>query len=158
MPRKNFHKEPLTWFVVLDSKHGSIWARRGQSDLPEWQFDLHPAELVHHEQATTAHESATSQRHRVEARTTARRRKALAFADRVASMLDDAVARNEVDGLVLVARDRMLGELRHAMSPRTRARVVQETPSILTGLRPSALARRLATVDHLRNLGESHVN
>jgi protein required for attachment to host cells len=152
-------RQPLTWYVVLDAARGSVWARRGRRDLPVWMFDLVPAveSVADRDRSGRTQESATTARHRIEERVPPRRRRALAFADQVAALLDRAVAKNEVDGLVLVARDRMLGELRRALAPRTRARVVQETPSLLTRLTPASLARKLASVDHAPRAGESHV-
>ena len=68
------------------------------------------------------------------------------FVHRLASELDAAALADSFDQLVIVAADRVLGELRNALPPRVAARICQEIDKDLAGLEGAQLVERLAPV------------
>ena len=78
-------------------------------------------------------------------RTDVRDREHDRFAQQVAAALDDAVAHGQCSGLVLVASNPFLGQLKAHLSERTRAAVLRTVPSDYTSLTDTELARRLGT-------------
>jgi protein required for attachment to host cells len=68
------------------------------------------------------------------------------FVHRLASELDAAALTDSFDQLVIVAADRVLGEMRSALSPRVASRISQQIEKDLAGLDDAQLAERLAPV------------
>jgi protein required for attachment to host cells len=66
------------------------------------------------------------------------------FAREVAATLNDAVARGQCAGLVLVASNPFLGHLKKGLGAHARKAVLRTVPSDYTSLADSEIARRLA--------------
>lgn len=76
-------------------------------------------------------------------RTDVREREHEHFAQQIAALLDLGVARAECAGLVLVASDPFLGELKAHLGEQTSKAILRTVPADYTGLRDDELARRL---------------
>jgi protein required for attachment to host cells len=89
-------------------------------------------------------DSTGSHRHALTPASDAHRNAERAFVREVAQWLDEALAREKFDHLILVAPPRALGDLRHAMSKETAARVIGTVKKELT---TSSAAEVLAHLD-----------
>ena len=105
-----------------------------------------PSNLVSDRPGRSFESGHTGARHAMEPDTELKRAELRRFVHRLASELDAAALADSFDQLVIVAADRVLGELRHALPPRVAARICQEIDKDLAGLDDAQLAERLAPV------------
>lgn len=105
-----------------------------------------PSDLVADRPGRSFDSSHTGARHAMEPDTELKRAELRRFAHRLAVDLDAAVATDSFDELVIVAADRLLGEIRDVLPQRVAARVRQEVGKDLAGLDLAPLAERLAPV------------
>jgi protein required for attachment to host cells len=143
-------KKPLTWCVVADG--GRARVLQPKADLPGYDTVL---ELESGARPRSAHElgsdrpgrtgeSASTTRHAIEPRTDPHEAAKREFAEELAEVLADAVARHLCDALVLVAPPRFLGELRSSLPPKARKAIARELPKDLTKVPLAELDAHLA--------------
>jgi protein required for attachment to host cells len=119
----------ITWILIADAMNARVLCQQAPggtlSVLPDYQLTA-PAVKgfsrdLKSDRPGRAFDTGSGQRHAMEPRTDPHDRAKLAFARRVATLLDEAADRNEFQRLVLVAPPRMLGALRSRLDLSTRA-------------------------------------
>jgi len=135
-----------TWFCVADAGGARILEapapRAALTEIAKFAHETY--EHGRYEAPGKTHESATTARHSfVDAEGPIRREKR-AFAHVVADYLAEAAERRAYGRLVIAAPPKFLGDLRAALSPAAKARIVGEIHKDLTKENEAALAVRLA--------------
>lgn len=141
---------PLDWLVIANAARARIFERDGDNGaLREIADPVHPASRekeaamgrdrpgrVYKGAASTAFEPHTAPRARERAR----------FAHELARMLEDAAQARRMPGLVLMASNPFLGELKAALGPAAAAVLKAGIAVDLTGLQSSELEHHVGKV------------
>ena len=142
---------PEVWVLVADAAGARVLrADRAEHRLELLRTHTHPAgrakpsERVTDRAGRSFDSTHAGGRHAMEPDTDLRRAELRRFAHQLASELDQAAVSGSFDQLVIVAGDRMLGELRDALPQRVKARVRQEIGKDLAGLEIHPLTEHLA--------------
>lgn len=141
-----------TWIVVADGRRARLLDYRGPNQplepLPDGEMETEapPTREIGTDQPGRTKDRMTPFRHPMEPRVDFHEQAEMRFLDQVAERLNLAVDRSEVDRLVLVAPPKALGELRRALDPETRKRVIGEIDKDLTHFAPRDLPPFLAEV------------
>lgn len=141
MPRKR-----ITWFCVADART----ARIKESVAPRaplasvTTLSHAPYEHGRYEEPGKSQESATTARHSFTDAEGPVRREKREFALVVADYLDEAGQRGAYHRLIVAAPPKFLGDLRAALSERTRQMIAGEIPKDLTKESDAELAERIA--------------
>lgn len=141
------------WLVVANASRARVLEVTGESGVY-----VHIADLVHpqsrqkgtdladdrpgHVPGTAAHGTGSSA---FDPRTAPRLREHERFAHEVAAALDDGIAAGRCAGLVLVASDPFLGQLKKQLSPRAHKAMLHTVSADYTALSETELASRLAS-------------
>jgi protein required for attachment to host cells len=143
------NKQPKVWIVIADGEH----ARVVTPTVSEGQFhtvltfDSASAHLRTSDMVTEGpgrvHESASTSRHSITARTDPHDQAKHKFATEVGRMINDHDHRKEFDQLVLVAPAHALHDLREALSPQAIAKVVGTASKDLVKVTDHDLAKHL---------------
>ncbi|MFZ5791799.1 MAG: host attachment protein [Pseudomonadota bacterium] len=142
----------VTWVLVADGKRATIFTNdgpgRGLAPVPGASFttELHPSRDIVSDRPGHVQESAGSARHGVEPKVDYHRLEKTLFARELAKRLDAAIDGGKCQRLVLVAPPRVLGDLRQALSAKSRAAVAGELDKDLTHLKTSEIAQHLKSV------------
>lgn len=141
-----------TWIIVADGRRARLLDYRGPNQplepLPEGEMETEGPQT---RETGTGQPGRTRDRmasppHAMAPRANLDEQEEARFLDRVAERLNLATARNEVERLILVAPPKALGELRHALDPEARKRVIGEIDKDLTHLAPRELPSFLGEV------------
>jgi protein required for attachment to host cells len=139
------------WLVVANAARARVLE---ETDEPGAY--LHRADLVHPQSRQKGVELGTDRAGHMEGssqglagtayppRTDVRDREHDRFAQEVAAALNDGVAHGQCAGLVLVASNPFLGQVKAHLSERTRAALLRTVPSDYTSLTDMEIALRLA--------------
>jgi protein required for attachment to host cells len=146
-------KHRNTWFILADGAKARILQRRA-SEPRSFAVVVHEesaeAILPSHELTTDrpgrSYESATPSRHAVQWKTDPHEAAKIQFEQRIADLVNRAAEQGLFDALVLVAPPRVLGEVRKALSPQARERLVLEEGKDLLGLPEPTLTNRLTAL------------
>lgn len=141
-----------TWIVVADGKRARLLDYRGPNQplelMPDGEMETEapPTREIGTDQPGRTKDRMTSFPHPMEPRVDFHEQAEMRFLDQVAERLNLAVARNEVERLVLIAPPKALGELRRALDSEARKRVIGEIDKDLTHLSPRELPPYLGEV------------
>ena len=146
-------KHRNTWFILADGAKARILQRRAsepRSFAVVVTRSSAEALLLSHELATDrpgrAYESATPSRHAVQWKTDPHEAAKIHFEQKIADLVNRAAEQGLFDALVLVAPPRVLGEVRKALSPQAKERLIIEEGKDLLGLPEHALVGRLTAL------------
>ena len=139
------------WYVVADGGRARIVTR--DEDLHfHTSREIDSADLHHRsqdlgtERPGRGHESATVARHAVEPRTDPHRQAKSVFVESVAALLDEENVRGSFDQLVLVAPDRVLSQLEHALGKAAAGKIGARLQKDLTRTPDGQLASHLESL------------
>lgn len=138
------------WIVVMDGSRARFFeAERLPSSLHEVADLIDPGGRLPERELGVdrpgrVYESVGGARHSVSAHATLRQRSRAQFAQRVANHVEQALAQGRFRRLGLVAPPALLGELRHALSPRCRARCELELASDIGRFGQAQIERHIA--------------
>lgn len=144
-------KPTVTWVLVADGRRATIFANegpgKGLAPVPgaNFEIELHPSREIVSDRPGHGQESATSARYAIEPVDYHRLEKAQ-FARELARQLDAAVEGGTCQRLVLVAPPRVLGDLRQALSAKSRSAVAGELDKDLTHKKAPEIAQHLTSV------------
>ncbi len=130
-------KHPVTYILVADGARGRIFSSSGigkpLKDVPggEYRQELKPDHELQSDRPGRAQESANPARHAIE-REDLHRKKKEQFIAKLAEELDERLAKNEFQRLVIAAPPEALGHIRAALSDKLRATVTAEIGKDLT--------------------------
>lgn len=139
------------WLVVANASRARVLEETGERGAY-----LHRADLVHPQSRQKGIELGTDRAGHMEGssqglagtayapRTDVRDREHDRFAQEVAAALNDAVAQGQCAGLVVVASNPFLGQLKAHLNERAHAAVLRTVPNDYTSLSDTEIARRLA--------------
>jgi protein required for attachment to host cells len=124
----------ITWILIADGMHARVLSQRAPGGtltvLPDYELSAPTVKGfsrdLKSDRPGRAFDTGSGQRHAMEPRNDPHDQEKLAFARRVAALLNKAADRNEFQRLVLVAPPRTLGELRSRLDVRTRALISRE--------------------------------
>lgn len=142
----------VTWIVVADGAHATIYANQGRGrgiDQPavhEYAGDNSPTREINSDRPGRMAASSSGAQHAMDPSTDAHRHAQQMLARDVAHTLDRAAADGTYAQLVLVAPPRMLGYLRESVSPQVHALLVGDLNKDLTALPVGELATRLREI------------
>jgi protein required for attachment to host cells len=141
----------VTWILIADGMHARVLCQRAPggtlATLPDYELAA-PAVKgfsrdLKSDRPGRAFDTGSGQRHAMEPRSDPHSQEKLAFARKVAGLLNEAAACGEFQRLVLVAPPRMLGALRSQLDEPTRALVTWELARDLVRAPISDLGRQL---------------
>jgi protein required for attachment to host cells len=121
-----------TWIVVADGTQARILLNTGRMlgvrQVPGGHFQelIPPGREIMTDRQPRVQESVGSARHAVEPRIDPRAERKRQFVEHLAEHLEKADRRGEFENLVIVAPPHALGDLRHALTPALRKRVIAE--------------------------------
>lgn len=146
-------KKKETWFVVADGMRARILRRTDDRRLvPATDHDLYDAAVhgfardLKSDAPGRVFDTGSGARHAVEPRHDPHEFEKERFGKYVASVINEAAARDAFEQLVLVAPPRALGVLRAALDERARGRILEEVPKDLTRAPLDRLAEHLAGI------------
>ena len=123
----------ITWLLIADGMHARVLCQRARGGtltvLPDYELSAPTVKGFSRDLGSDRPGrtfDSSGQRHAMEPRSDPHEQEKLAFAGRVAALLNKAADRNEFQRLVLVAPPRMLGALRSRLDVRTSALVSYE--------------------------------
>ncbi len=150
-PRSERHRTSgLDWWVVANAARARIFERdEGSGALREIADAVHPASrekesALGREQPGRVRKGEMSTA--LEPRTAPRLRERELFAREVARMLEDAAVAHRMPGLVLLASNPFLGELKARLGPSARALLKAGIATDLTSLQAADLEHRLRQI------------
>ncbi len=145
-------KRRTTWILIADATRARILKNdgpgRGIEAVEGLVFRSEHRKLgeIMADRPGRVFESAGSLRHGLEYASDAVREDDRAFAKSLVSVLQNALGRKEYDRLVIVASNRMLGEIRAALPEKVKASVYAEIGKDLTQIPNSDLPKHLADI------------
>jgi protein required for attachment to host cells len=145
-------KKKVTWILVADGARARILMNEGPGKglRPavdgEFTHELPPTRDLGSDRPGRLQARGQSARDAITPHVDWHQFEKTKFGKEMAKLLDDAVDRNAFDRLVLVAPPRMLGDLRAALAPKTRALVQGELDKDLTHVPLHELPSHLANV------------
>ncbi len=140
------------WVVVANASRARVLEKVDTGDKPNF---VHVADLVHAKSRQKGVELGTDRPGRVNRighglnssayppHTDPKHREHERFAQEVAKLLSAGIAADRCDGLLLVASNPFLGELKSHLSAQATKAIVRTVPSDYTNLRESELEQRL---------------
>lgn len=144
-------KPQKTWIVVADGARAHVVRNDGPGTgltaVPKGEMATEnpPTRETGSDRPGRSYESVGGARHALAPRVDWHQHQKDVFARNVAKMLDEAASAGNFERLILVAPPHTLGELRQALKPQTRQRVIAEINKDLTSLPIPELA------DHLQS-------
>lgn len=147
-------KKKTTWILVCDGARARILVNRGRKtglreiENAEHEDARRPTRELGTDKPGRAYESTGASRHAMAPPTDWHRFEKAHFAKEMASIVNAAALEGRFDRLVLVAPPRVLGDLREALGPQARERVVGEIGKDLTNVSVHDLGSHLG--DHVR--------
>lgn len=142
-------KPQRTWILIADSGRARILENAGPGSglkvVPGQSHEHHipPGHDLVSDSAPRTHESQGPGRHAMTGSEDPRRKEKRHFAGELADVLDQSVQHGAFDRLVLVAPPKVLGDLREALSPRVKDKVVAEVGKDLSKTPDHDVARLL---------------
>jgi protein required for attachment to host cells len=144
-------KKLKTWIAVVDGSRARIFERVGRNgniavvlERDEPEARKRTGEIVSDRRGRNTAAPGIA-RHAMDPKTTAHEHLEETFVRGIAREIDHAAAVNRFDELIVIAPPRALGEMRQALSPSARSRVVNEIDKDLVQLNAKQL------VDYLDN-------
>ncbi len=132
-------KHHRLWLVVADGSRAGIFCRPAANQPLEEIETLSstaarmPSREIASDGPGRSFDSGGKGRHATAEPTDPQEHEKLAFVDNLAGRINTAVAKNEVDNLVLIAAPHALGRLRDKLDKQAIRRVVADAPKDLTG-------------------------
>ncbi|MGI9403845.1 MAG: host attachment protein [Hyphomicrobium sp.] len=145
-------KLTTTWILIADGARARIFANLGPGkgitpvEGGVLKTDHAPSRELASDRPGRTFESADVMRHAIDPAQDPHRELKRAFAVRLAALLDERLARNAFDRLVLVAPPVTLGDLRAALSKPVKERVSAELDNDLTNTPVDELPKHLAAI------------
>lgn len=145
-------KPTRTWILVADGGGARILEALGKGHGlhevagSEARTENPPSHEQGRDRPGRVHELVGHVRHGVEPRRDPHKALETLFADQLATMLAKYAASNAFDRLVIVAPPTMLGDLRKAMHPEVRAKIVAEIDKDLTKVPNVEVSTHIADV------------
>lgn len=145
-------KPTTTWILIADGARARIYANLGPGkgiapvEGGVLETDHAPSRELASDKPGSTFESANVMRHAIDPAQDPHRELKRAFAGRLAAFVEERLAENAFDRLVLVAPPVTLGDLRAAISKPVRERVSAELDKDLTNTPVEELPKHLATV------------
>jgi protein required for attachment to host cells len=138
-------KKLKTWIAVVDGSRARIFERVGRNgniavvlERDEPQARKRTGEIVSDRRGRNTAAPGIA-RHAMDPKTTAHEHLEETFVRGIAREIDHAAAANRFDELIVIAPPRALGEMRQALSPGARSRVVNEIDKELVQLNAKQL-------------------
>ena len=141
-----------TWILVADGARARMLLNTGPGKGVEaiegfdFRSDHPPSGDIMADAEGRTFDARGAGRHAMERPSDPHRNAKKAFADYIATVLDERAARGSYDRLVIVAPPQALGDLRSALSPLVRGKVSAELSKDLTHTRNEDLPDHLADV------------
>ncbi len=145
-------KPTTTWILIADGAHARIYANLGPGkgiapvEGGVLEGDHARSRDLGSDRPGRTFESADVTRHAIDPAQDPHRKLKRAFAERIASLVEERLAENAFDRLVLVAPPVTLGDLRAALSSSVRQRVLAELDNDLTNTPIEELPKHLAAI------------
>ena len=145
-------KPTRTWILIADGARGRILQNEGPGKGLQalkghvWQGDHAATHELMTDRTGRAFSPAGPARSAIEPHSDPHRQLKRNFVHRLADALADGSRDRAYDRLILVAAPSALGDLRAALSPEVRAKVVAEVPKDLTKVPDTAVAEHLKDV------------
>lgn len=145
-------KPTTTWILIADGARARIFANLGPGkgiapvEGGVLKSDHAPSRELASDRPGRTFESADVTRHAIDPAQDPHRELKRAFAVRLATFIEEHLAENAFDRLVLVAPPVTLGDLRAALSNPVKQRVSAELDNDLTNTPVEELPKHLATV------------
>jgi protein required for attachment to host cells len=128
-------KPKRTYILIADGARAHLVLSQGPrkplTEVAEYQQELAPDRDLQRDRPGRVHESATTVRHTIE-RNDMHRREKERFACYLAGILDQRLANNECEHIVIAAAPETLGSIRGALSNKVRSVLSGEVPKNLT--------------------------
>ena len=145
-------KPTRTWILIADGARGRILQNDGPGKGLQalegrvWQGDHVATHELMTDRTGRAFSPAAPARSAIDSHSDPHRQLKRNFVHRLADALADGSRDRAYDRLILVAAPSALGDLRAALSPEVRAKVVAEVPKDLTKVPDTAVAEHLKDV------------
>jgi protein required for attachment to host cells len=145
-------KPTTTWILIADGARARIFANLGPGkgiapvEGGVLKGDHAPSRDLASDRPGRTFESADVMRHAIDPAQDPHRELKRAFAGRIASLIEERLAENAFDRLVLVAPPVTLGDLRSALSKSVKERVSAELDNDLTNTPIEELPKHLAAI------------
>jgi protein required for attachment to host cells len=150
--RSTFMKPTRTWILIADGARARILQNDGPGkglqalEGRAWHGDHAATHELMTDRAGRAFSSTGPARSAIEPHSDPHRQLKRNFAHRLADALTEGWRDRAYDRLILVAAPSALGDLRAALSPEVRAKVVAEVPKDLTKTPDAAVVEHLSDV------------
>jgi protein required for attachment to host cells len=148
-------KQPKTWYLIADGGRARVVERRQEGR--GWETilamdatdRLAPTHALDRDRPGRAGESMSPARHAIEPRVDAHQERKHAFITAVIAAVAEKAGKRRCDGLVLVAPDRILHELRTGLGEELKRKVTDEIERDLTKVSDNDLDAHLARANRL---------
>ena len=142
-------KTSKTWLLIADGARARLLTVEGHGrtlhvvEKLQLHADHRPTHELVRDRTARVYEAHGSARHAVESKSDPHRELKRDFAQEVAVVLDQSLADGDFDRLVVAAAPVTLGDLRKAMSPGVKAKVLAEVAKDLTKIPDADVPRHI---------------
>ncbi|MFC4273190.1 hypothetical protein GQF03_08370 [Sneathiella chungangensis] len=143
------HRRNREWIVLADKAHARIYVRDGVNGPLKLHLDeAHPAARQKQSEQGTGRpgrgfKSTQPGRYAYEDHADFSEQESAAFLGEIAGRLNDAVAHDKLDNIILVALPRSMTHIKSAMTAAAKGKIGEEWAKNLIGVAETSLADRL---------------